>query len=103
MQSHLGLWANLLAKLGIAPKKHRSQSAASYRRKLSFEQCEDRRMLATFTVNSVLDNTTSGDGLTTLREAVNAANQLDDADEIVFHSSLNGGVITITGGNLLKL
>ena len=39
-----------------------------------FEELEDRRVLAVLTVNSLADNTTGGDGLVTLREAIIASN-----------------------------
>jgi hypothetical protein len=51
-------------------------------------------MLATFTVNSNLDNTIS-DAFTTLREAVLAANQFAGNDIIQFASNLNGGTINL--------
>src|SRR5687768_1886807 len=65
---------------------------------------------ATLTVNSLSDNTTSGDGLVTLREAVAAANadtatdlgqSGSGADTIVFDASLAGGTIalSITGNS----
>ena len=59
---------------------------------------------ATITVNSLDDNTTGGDGLVTLREAVIAANSdgstdLGDAgsgpDTIVFDAALAGGTIDL--------
>ena len=67
-------------------------------------------MAATLTVNSAADNTTSGNGLVTLREAVAAANAdgVTDlgqtgsgADTIVFDASLAGGTIalSITGNS----
>ncbi|MGZ5445786.1 MAG: choice-of-anchor Q domain-containing protein [Thermoanaerobaculia bacterium] len=60
---------------------------------------------ATLTVNSLADNTTSGDGLVTLREAVAAANadtatdlgqSGSGADTIVFDPSLAGGTVALT-------
>jgi hypothetical protein len=60
---------------------------------------------ATLTVNSLADNTTSGDGLVTLREAVAAANadtatdlgqSGSGADTIVFDASLAGGTMALT-------
>ena len=42
-------------------------------RRLRVEPLEDRRLLAALLVNSPLDNTVSGDGLVTLREAIHAA------------------------------
>ena len=65
---------------------------------------------ATLTVNSLADDTTSGNGLVTLREAVAAANadtatdlgqSGSGADTIVFDASLAGGTIalSITGNS----
>lgn len=54
-------------------------------------------MLATFTVNSPLDNTTGGDGFTTLREAIIAADLLNDADIIQFASGELKGELKGTG------
>ena len=51
--------------------------------------------MATFTVNSILDNTTA-DGFTTLREAIEAANATPEADSIVFDPTVFTGVQTIT-------
>jgi Ca2+-binding RTX toxin-like protein len=48
-------------------------SATGARRRLKVELLEDRLAPATLTVNSLLDNTTAGDGLVTLREAIAAA------------------------------
>ena len=58
------------------------------------ETLEDRTLLSTIRVNSLADNTTPGDGLVTLREAIIAANDNvatdlgdsgeDGADTIVF-------------------
>ena len=80
------------------------------RKTLHVEPLEDRRLLATLTVNSALDNLTGGDGLVTLREAIIAANgdsatDLGDtgsgADEIVFDAGLNTTpiVLSITGSD----
>lgn len=66
-------WKAILNKLGL-PRKHSRARRAIYHRKLRFDQFEDRRMLAVFTVNSNLDNTIS-DGLTTLREAISVLPQ----------------------------
>jgi predicted outer membrane repeat protein len=86
---------------------------ASYRRPLRFEVLEERRMLATLTVNSLLDNVTGGDGLVTLREAIIAANtdsatDLGDAgggaDTIEFAASLTSGgpaTLLLTQGQLV--
>lgn len=66
-------------------------------------------LLATIVVNSAADNTTPGDDLVTLREAIAAANgdtatDLGDmglgADTIVFDSALAGSTISLTEGEL---
>src|SRR5690349_5791347 len=66
-------------------------------RRLAFEPLEGRRMLAVLTVNSLEDNTISGDNLVTLREAILAANQdlvtdlgaqASGKDEIRFNANL---------------
>src|SRR5437016_6131727 len=46
----------------------------------SLEVLEGRIVPANLLVNSLLDNTTSGDGLVTLREAVLASNNLSSTD-----------------------
>lgn len=53
MRSQVNSWTLLLTKLGFTRKNRCSPSAAnlSYGRKLRFEHCEDRRLLATYTVN----------------------------------------------------
>ena len=81
-------WTNLATKLGISGKSKSSKSSNRDQRKLRFELCEERRMLAVFVVDSELDNTTRGDGLLTLREAVHAANQSTDVDTIIQSTSL---------------
>ncbi|TWU51875.1 choice-of-anchor Q domain-containing protein [Rubripirellula reticaptiva] len=62
------------------------------RRRLLIESLEDRNLLAALTVNSFADNTTSGDGLVTLREAIIAAN----ADATTDLSQTGSGADTIT-------
>jgi RHS repeat-associated protein len=57
------------------------------RRRPQLERLEERAMLA-ITVDSLADNLTVGDGLTTLREAVQMANANPDADVIDFAPSL---------------
>ena len=73
-----------------------------YRRRLSVEPLEDRRMLAVFTVDSLSDNTTD-DGLVTLREAIIAANTNTLVDTIEFDPALFAGgpdTILLTLGEL---
>jgi hypothetical protein len=79
-----------------SPRRRRTftqgQRVKSFSSNLSFEQLEARHVLAVLTVNSVLDNSTPGDGLLTLREAVAAANMNGTPDTIVFAASLSGPI-----------
>ena len=83
---------------------------SSYARRLRVEHLEDRRLLATLTVQNNLDGTLAelaGDGELSLREAIEIANvpgttidgfvSSDEADEILFESTLSGGD-DFTGG-----
>ncbi len=75
--------------------------SVSRSRLFGVEPLEARRVLATITVDSLADNTTS-DAFTTLREAITTANASADNDTIVFASSLfTGGPGTITLGSAL--
>lgn len=69
---------SLVDLFGERPRRHiqnrRQPRNAARQRRLSFEPLENRRLLAVLTVNSLLDNTTVGDGQVTLREAITAAN-----------------------------
>ena len=49
------------------------------------EDLEDRRLLATLTVNSTADSQIANDGIFTLREAIVAANENADHDSIQFN------------------
>src|SRR6266478_4919390 len=68
------------------------------------EAIEPRRLLSTFTVNTTGDVTNPSDGLTTLREAIVAANAHAGADTIDFSPTVftAGSLHTIklTGGQL---
>jgi CSLREA domain-containing protein len=68
------------------------------------EAIEPRRLLSTFTVNTTSDVTNPSDGLTTLREAIIAANNHTGADTINFSPTVftSGSLHTIklTGGQL---
>ena len=92
------LWTNMF---GNERKKQLRNSKSCFRRRLHFEQCEDRCMLATFMVtnnNDDIVNTPASVG--TLRQALFDANLFSDADEIYFASSLDGVPITLTEGEL---
>ncbi len=73
-------WQKLTGK--VAPKPIRRKAGQSTRR-MEVEQLENRWLPSTFTVNSLADNTTAGDGLTTLREAVALANATTAPDTIL--------------------
>jgi hypothetical protein len=81
----------------------RRQKRANHRKRLFAEPLEDRRLMATITVTSLTDgylNDLAGDGETSLREAIQAANNnvsVDGSvagsaglDTIVFEAGLNG-------------
>lgn len=88
-------WKSLLAsslstshlKKGVRRKQ---RLPLEHSRRMRLESLEDRRMLATITVNSVADNMTV-DGMITLREAILAAN----TDMSVDGSNAGSGVDTI--------
>jgi len=96
----------------FCPKR---QWAGRSSRRLRFEAFEDRRLLAVLMVNSDLDNVIAGDGLVTLREAVNAANTntttdlghtgagndtIQFAPELANHTIVLGGSQLYVSGNL---
>jgi Ca2+-binding RTX toxin-like protein len=92
--------------LGQRPQKRSSSShGGPIPVHASIEQLEPRVLLSAILVNSLADNSTAGDGLVTLREAIAAANNdtttdLGDtgsgADTITFDPSLfNNGPVTI--------
>jgi CSLREA domain-containing protein len=82
-------------------RRLRTPRSNTWHRTLRFEQFEDRRMLAMFTVNSMEDGTDGGN--TTLREAVQAAFQSQDPEDMIkFDPTVfaNGGIIELTQGQL---
>jgi hypothetical protein len=58
-------------------------------------------MLAAYVVNSAADNTTAGDGFTTLREAIALANSNPGADTITFLSSTNSTEFDLSLGQMV--
>ena len=83
--------------------KSRQERRTRYKPRLL--RLEDRRVLSTLMVNSLLDNTTARDGLVTLREAIAAANSgtttdlgqtSDGNDTIRFAHGLDGGAIKLS-------
>lgn len=71
-----------------------------YQFQLRLEALENRHLLATFTVDYPLDVMDPGDGLLTLREAVQAANTVPGADTINFDRSLAGSTVLLTNGEI---
>jgi CSLREA domain-containing protein len=74
------------------------------RRPLRCEPLEDRRILAVITVDAAADVVDFNDGLTSLREAIFAANAVPGADEIVFSDNLfahGSAAIVLTQGELV--
>ncbi len=67
------------------------------------ELLETHRVLASFEVTSLLDTTDAGDGVVTLREAIESANNQAGADTITFATNLINNApktITLTQGEL---
>ena len=81
---------------GHLPGRSPRGGRGSATRRLSFEPLEPRQLLATLTVNSLLDNSLSGDGLVTLREAIAAANE--DALTDLGQTGSGADVIQFAGG-----
>jgi hypothetical protein len=69
-------------------------------RALRFEPLEDRRVLAALTVDTDQDVVDFNDGVTSLREAIFAANIVPGADEIVFDLGDAPKTILLTQGEL---
>jgi hypothetical protein len=67
---------------------------------LRFESLEDRRLLAVLTVDTDQDVVDFNDGVTSLREAIFAANIVPGADEIVFDLGEGPKAILLTQGEL---
>ena len=65
-----------------------------------FEALESRTLLATITVDTLSDIVDAGDGMTSLREAVDEANADTTTDTINFDPSLAGGTIYVTQGEI---
>src|SRR5205823_343625 len=83
-----------------ASRRGMSRQQSQFRRVPRLEFLEDRLAPAILTVNSLLDNTTANDGLTTLREAIQASvgrtNGGTGNDIIRFSAAIDGGNIGLT-------
>ncbi len=84
------------------PKKESRRKRRKSFSSNTFQALEDRRMLATFVVNNLLDapvnNPTEVPG--SLRQAVFDANETPGADTIVFEGFASSGLITLNAGEL---
>jgi predicted outer membrane repeat protein len=90
------LVSNIVNKLSSTrnPIVARSSRKSSRRRLLAMEWLEDRKLLTTFTVNSTLDDGSTG----TLRWAVGQANSTTGANTIAFDATVFATPQTITLG-----
>ena len=68
-------------------------------RPFELEPLEPRLLLSSYVVDSPLDTVNPADGVTTLREAIQAANAAPGADAIEFEVGLSG-TITLGGSQL---
>src|SRR5262249_43187238 len=83
----------------------KSSSRPTHARQLSLDQLEDRRMLSgnPIVVTTLTDSTNLNDGVTSLREAIFAANTVPGVDSIAFAPTLTAGgpaKIVLTLGEL---
>lgn len=90
----VSLWKSK-SESGRQSKKKSKSIRKRARRNLLGEVLEQRNVLATYVVDSLLDTVDANDNVTTLREAVNAANSDQATDLITFASSLAGGTIEL--------
>jgi len=74
----------------------RAELIAGRSRRLRFEPLETRHLLATITVNTLIDVNNSGDGLTTLREAITAAASNDTINFAAALTSSGPATINLT-------
>ena len=84
-------------------RRRTARATAPHRRPLRIEPLEDRRLLAVATVTTLTDTIDFNDGVTSLREAIFAANTMADADAIEFDPALTAGgpaTILLTLGQL---
>ena len=85
----------------LSARTRRPRPPAPYRRTLRLEPLEDRRLLALVTVTTDQDVVDFNDGVTSLREAIFAANTVPGADTIDFDFGHDGpATILLTQGEL---
>lgn len=89
MRSQPHSWHCILRRFGLTGRKFRRRTKIGYYRPLFFEQCENRRMLTEFTVNSLIDTDVFNDtdSVVTLREAISRANASPGEDTITFSTN----------------
>ena len=81
--------------------RQRKPRSAKPTRNFRVEHLEDRRMMATLTVNTTADVVDATDDVTSLREAINATNAMPGADHIVFDfGNDDPGTILLNSGQL---
>ena len=89
-------WNTLLTKLGFTRKKRRTRVHQNhFGRRTRFESLEPRKMLATYIVNTAVDelDLSVTDGDISLRDAIREAS-LSSGNTVVFNASvMNGATI----------
>src|SRR5262245_6237126 len=80
-----------------SPRTIRSAPPRRRAARLGLEVLEDRAVPAVFTVNTLADTIDNNPNVTSLREAVRAANARAGADEVQFAPKLEGAVILTSG------
>lgn len=95
-------FSTLIQRLADTWRVRRSQRKAlrQPRQLANVEALESRQLLTTFTVTTLADTVDSQDGVTSLREALDAANATPAADTIEFFINLNG-TVSLTQEELL--
>ena len=97
MQNFFSKWNNLLFKLASSRTKRLKKSTRlRVGRRLRLEPMEDRRMMATLTVNSLADAHINTDGVLTLREAVEVVQQgsTNGLDSTTIANQISGSLVS---------
>ncbi len=93
-------WIENWARIARGVKSPATKAQRQQKTQLRLEPLEDRTVPATFVVNTLGDTVDSDPNITSLREALTAANSNSDLDRIEFHSSLAENTISLTQGQL---